>query len=80
MLQGKGPQIPEPAVDDDDWQDMPDSRTGDAVSTCMDRWKNAGPEERKRMFQMYAECGIFLVACRHGTVLLVCDIIRSCEL
>jgi len=36
------------------------------LSTCMDRWKNAGPEERKHMFQMYAECWYFLVACHHG--------------
>jgi len=46
----------------------------------MERWKNAGPEERKQMFNMYAECGIFLVACQHGTVMLVCDIIWSGEL
>ena len=67
-------------MDDDDWQDMLDSGTRDAMSTCMDRWKNASPEECKRMFQMYAECGIFLVACHHSTVLLVCDMIRSGKL
>ena len=59
---------------------MPDNAAADMVAMCMERWKNVGPEERKHMFQMYVECGIFLVACRHGTVLLVCDIIRSGEL
>ncbi|EPQ50029.1 hypothetical protein GLOTRDRAFT_21641, partial [Gloeophyllum trabeum ATCC 11539] len=62
---------------DDDWEDLPET---DPVSTCIDRWRNAGPEQRKKMFALFDESGIFLAACRHGTVLLICDMIRSGEL
>jgi len=50
------------------------------VNMCIERWKNAGPEARKKMFSLFAVAGIFLVVCRHGHVLVLCDIIRSGEL
>lgn len=50
------------------------------VNTCVDRWKNAGPEARKKMFALFAISGIFLAVCRHGHVLVMCDMIRSGEL
>lgn len=50
------------------------------VNTCVDRWKNAGPEARKKMFALFAISGIFLSVCRHGHVLVLCDMIRSGEL
>ena len=49
-------------------------------NTCVDRWKNAGPEARKKMFALFAIAGIFLAVCRHGHVLVICDMIRSGEL
>jgi hypothetical protein len=49
-------------------------------STCADRWKNAGPEQRKRMFALFEETGIFIAACRHRTILYACDMIKSGEL
>ncbi|KAF8345218.1 hypothetical protein F5887DRAFT_885107 [Amanita rubescens] len=49
-------------------------------STCADRWKNAGPEQRKRMFSLFEETGIFIAACRHRTILYACDMIKSSEL
>ncbi|KIJ24801.1 hypothetical protein M422DRAFT_130151, partial [Sphaerobolus stellatus SS14] len=52
----------------------------DSHSICVERWRNAGPEERKRMWAMFAETGIFLGACRHGFVLFICDMIQSGEL
>ncbi|TDL13896.1 hypothetical protein BD410DRAFT_691017, partial [Rickenella mellea] len=61
----------------DDYGHLLDS---DPVVVCLKRWRNAGPEERKRMFTMFVESGLFLVACRHGFVLLMCDMIRSGEL
>jgi Kyakuja-Dileera-Zisupton transposase len=48
--------------------------------SCIDRWRNAGPEQCKRMFAMFAESGIFIVAYRHGNILLACDMIQSGEL
>ncbi|KAJ6565152.1 hypothetical protein DFH09DRAFT_1314957 [Mycena vulgaris] len=50
------------------------------VDTCVERWKNAGPEARKKMFALFAFAGIFIAVCRHGHVLVICDMIRSGEL
>ena len=50
------------------------------LNTCVDRWKNAGPEARKKMFALFAIAGIFLAICHHGHVLVICDMIRSGEL
>ncbi|KAJ6573764.1 hypothetical protein DFH09DRAFT_1311848 [Mycena vulgaris] len=50
------------------------------VDTCVQRWKNAGPEARKKMFALFAVAGIFIAVCRHGHVLVICDMIRSGEL
>ncbi|KAJ6583134.1 hypothetical protein DFH09DRAFT_912060 [Mycena vulgaris] len=50
------------------------------INTCVDRWRNAGPEQRKKMYALFAVAGIFLVVCRHGHVIVMCDMIRSGEL
>jgi hypothetical protein len=50
------------------------------VNTCVERWRNAGPDARKKMFALFAVAGIFLAVCRHGHVLVICDMIRSGEL
>lgn len=49
-------------------------------SGCVDRWKNAGPEGQKLMFSMFLLTGIFVCLCRHGFMLLLCDMVRSGEL
>ena len=50
------------------------------LNTCVDRWKNASPEARKKMFALFTIAVIFLAVCRHGHVLVICDMIRSGEL
>ncbi|KAJ7340863.1 hypothetical protein DFH08DRAFT_963708 [Mycena albidolilacea] len=50
------------------------------VNTCVECWRNAGPEAQKKMFALFAISGIFLSVCRHGHVLVICDMIRSREL
>ncbi|KAF8185649.1 hypothetical protein BJ912DRAFT_797325, partial [Pholiota molesta] len=50
------------------------------VNACVEHWRAAGPEARKKMFALFAVAGIFLVVCRHGHVLVLCDMIRSGEL
>ncbi|KAJ6609004.1 hypothetical protein B0H10DRAFT_2166451 [Mycena sp. CBHHK59/15] len=50
------------------------------LDTCVERWKAAGPEARKKMFALFAISGIFLTVCRHGHVVVMCDMIRSGEL
>ncbi|KAJ7239447.1 hypothetical protein C8J57DRAFT_1528105 [Mycena rebaudengoi] len=51
-----------------------------ALDTCVERWKAAGPEGRKKMFALFAVAGVFLSVCRHGHLLIMCDMIRSGEL
>ena len=65
------------ADENDSWIDMADT---DPMHICLSRWRNAGPEQRKRMWKMFDECGIFICACRHGVVQYFCDMIRSGEL
>ena len=68
--------LDEDEVDTTDDYDVPDS---DPTAICIDRWRNAGPEERKHMWKMFDECGIFLCSCRHGIILYLCDMIHSGE-
>ncbi|KAK7039291.1 hypothetical protein VNI00_010196 [Paramarasmius palmivorus] len=51
-----------------------------SLDTCVDRWRNAGPESRKKMFAFFAISGVFLSVCRHGHLLAICDMRRSGEL
>ncbi|KAH7904872.1 hypothetical protein BJ138DRAFT_1018517, partial [Hygrophoropsis aurantiaca] len=60
----------------DDWQDIDPTDPFD----CVKRWRNTGPEHRKRMFSAFNETGIFISACRHRCILLACNMIRSGEL
>jgi hypothetical protein len=50
------------------------------ANSCVNRWKAAGPDARKKMFDLFAVAGIFLCGCRHGHMILICDMIRSGEL
>ncbi|KAJ7602643.1 hypothetical protein DFH06DRAFT_1276325 [Mycena polygramma] len=50
------------------------------INTCVERWRAAAPEARKKMFALFAVVGIFISVCRHGHVLAMCDMIRSGEL
>ncbi|KAI0366036.1 hypothetical protein BV20DRAFT_1056040 [Pilatotrama ljubarskyi] len=52
----------------------------ESQSVCAERWRNAGPEARKKMFALFAITGIFVCVCRHGHVLVMCDMVRSGEL
>ena len=48
--------------EEDDWEDVD---TPSSLSKCVDRWQNAGPEQRKKMFTLFEETGIFLACCHH---------------
>ncbi|KAJ3522209.1 hypothetical protein NM688_g8906 [Phlebia brevispora] len=50
------------------------------VKTCVRNWKSAASEEKKKMWAIYSETGIFACACRHGFLLYLCDMVRSGEL
>ncbi|KAJ7690879.1 hypothetical protein B0H17DRAFT_1159884 [Mycena rosella] len=81
------PPVPDDTPDGDvTWLNINELADDDAnelercVNTCVERWKAAGPEARKKMFALFAVAGIFLSVCRHGHVLVMCDMIRSGEL
>ena len=50
------------------------------LSQCVKNWKAASEDDKKRMWAIFDEAGIFACACRHGFVLWVLDMIRSGEL
>jgi hypothetical protein len=50
------------------------------LDTCVDRWKSAAPEARKKMWDLFSVSGIYLCVCRHGHLIFICDMIRSGEL
>ncbi|KAK1218119.1 hypothetical protein PQX77_019197 [Marasmius sp. AFHP31] len=50
------------------------------VDTCVERWRVATPEARKKMFAFFSLTGIFLAVCRHGHVLALCNMVKSGEL
>ncbi|KAJ6456755.1 hypothetical protein C8R45DRAFT_943578 [Mycena sanguinolenta] len=84
------PDVQEPAADIDEdgiaWLNVNELSTGKSdelaqcLDTCVERWKAAGPEGRKKMFSLFAIAGIFICVCRHGHALVMCDMIRSGEL
>jgi hypothetical protein len=71
----------DPALDLGEFAYSNDAKdTSETLDDCVKRWRNAGPEARKKMFALFAVSGIFLVVCHHGHVLVICDMIRSGEL
>jgi hypothetical protein len=50
------------------------------LSVCAERWKANRADEKKGFSGCYDESGIFIAICRHGILLLVCDMIASGEL
>jgi Kyakuja-Dileera-Zisupton transposase len=76
------PNLNSDAGDDDiAWLNIAeDDETQKIINICVERWRSAGPEARKKMFALFAVAGIFVAVCRHGHLLVICDMIRSGEL
>lgn len=49
------------------------------VSDCVENWKANADDAKKSMWDCFDEAGIFVLLCRHGHILLVCDIVQSGE-
>ena len=64
--------------DDEDWE----PKTSDVSNefNCVNRWRNAKADVRKKTYSVFEESRIFLATCRHRFVLLACDMIKSGEL
>ncbi|KAJ7798852.1 hypothetical protein B0H14DRAFT_3492174 [Mycena olivaceomarginata] len=89
--QGSASESAQPPISNDDdpdvaWLNVNELSGGESeelakcLNTCVERWKAAGPEARKKMFALFAVSGIFLTVCRHGHVVVMCDMVRSGEL
>lgn len=50
------------------------------LSVCVERWKAAAADSTKSMWGIFKQTGVFASVCRHGFVLVLCDMIRSGEL
>ncbi|KAJ7192038.1 hypothetical protein GGX14DRAFT_380483 [Mycena pura] len=51
-----------------------------AANPCAGSWKSISDDLVTKMWGIYEETGVFLALCRHGFVLLICDMVRSGEL
>lgn len=70
-------------ADEDDiaWLNITENEELQKITdVCVERWRSAAPESRKKMFALFAVAGIFVAVCRHGHLLVICDMIRSGEL
>jgi hypothetical protein len=63
-------------------EDEVDSPTGTLTdnSPCWMNWKAAAAEEKKRMWGIFNETGIFACACCHGQILWLADMVQSGKL
>ena len=50
------------------------------LESCATNWKAAASKEKKRMWGVFDETGIFACACPHGFVLWIVDMVQSGEL
>ncbi len=66
----------------DDGYDGPEGDPTDRApdSSCASNWKAAASDDKKKMWAIFEETGVFASACRHGFVLWLIDMIRSGEL
>ena len=50
------------------------------LASCTRNWKAASAEEKKKMWAVFDETGIFASACPHGLILWIADMVKSGEL
>ncbi|KAG8911652.1 hypothetical protein FRC02_006489 [Tulasnella sp. 418] len=50
------------------------------TSVCVERWKANADDSKKGMLNCFEESGIFVACCRHGFILIACDMVASGEL
>ncbi|KAG6819386.1 hypothetical protein H0H93_012292 [Arthromyces matolae] len=60
--------------------DPTDGALGTAPTGCTDKWKAAAADDKKKMWAIFDEAGIFASCCRHGFILWIADMVRSGEL
>lgn len=71
---------PEDAFPESETLGDPTDGVAEPPSQCTDNWKAASSDEKKKMWGVFEETGIFAGACRHGLMLWIADMVRSGEL
>lgn len=69
-----------PPVGDNVEGDPTDGSQSKPLDECTRNWKSAAADDKKKMWAIFEETGIFASACRHGLILWIADMIRSGEL
>ncbi|KAI0699213.1 hypothetical protein BC835DRAFT_1412678 [Cytidiella melzeri] len=69
-----------PAVQHGDDASVEQTTSVLSTADCVEKWRAAAPEERKRAFALFHTTGVFASFCRHVHPLVFCDMIRSGEL
>ncbi|KAG6857076.1 hypothetical protein C0991_004818, partial [Blastosporella zonata] len=64
----------------DETEGDPTDGDTNSLSSCTINWKAAASDEKKKMWAIFDEAGIFASACRHGFILWIADMIQSGEL
>lgn len=70
----------EPDTVENDYESLIKDNADTPVAICIECWRNANPEERKHLWGVFDETGLFLAACRHGIIVSICDMVKSGEL
>ena len=60
--------------------DAENTLTAKIREACVTNWKAAAADEKKKMWSIFDECGVFACACRHGFCMWLIDMVRSGEL
>lgn len=80
-----GAEDPTTGCDNDNARDGGDptdggERTGDnGLEDCVNNWKAAADDNKKRSWGIFDENGVFAMACRHGFLLWIADMVKSGE-
>lgn len=60
--------------------DPTDGEKDAKISDCARNWKAAASDEKKKMWGIFDESGVFMSVCRHSLILWIIDMIKSGEL
>ena len=60
--------------------DPTDGSNNLAIDGCVNNWKAAQSDSKKKSWEIFEENGLFASACRHGLILWIMDMVRSGEL
>ena len=65
---------------EDSGGDPTDGTDNSAIDGCVNNWKAAQSDSKKKSWEIFEENGLFASACRHGLILWIMDMVRSGEL